>query len=104
KQRSANERLTVVEFRRVLFRSEGAVGEAEDDNGNGLDEVPTLMTLLQLNGNSSMGPVSIGLDPSNPTTGQIEEKVNGTPGVLDQIGRASGRERVSNSGVRASGN
>src|SRR5439155_13877053 len=58
-------------------------GLAADLNGNGLDEVPTVMTLLQLTGNSSHGPVSISLDPSTPTTGVIEEKVNNTPGVLD---------------------
>jgi hypothetical protein len=41
------------------------------------------MTQLMLQGNSSLGPVTVMLDPNVPTTGQIEEKVNGTPGELD---------------------
>src|SRR5207245_8410121 len=42
-----------------------------------------MMTLLNLMGNSSQGPVMISLDPSQPSLGQIEEEVNTTPGVLD---------------------
>jgi hypothetical protein len=56
---------------------------AADADGDGLDEVPTLMTQLNLMGNSSLGPVMVSLNPARPTTGEIEEKVNGTPGVLD---------------------
>src|SRR5258708_33816854 len=42
-----------------------------------------MMMLLNLMGSSSQGPVMISLDPTRPTLGQIEEKVNNTPGVLD---------------------
>jgi len=56
---------------------------AADTDGDGLDEVPTVMTQLNLMGNSSLGPVMVSLNPNRPTTGEIEEKVNGTPGVLD---------------------
>jgi hypothetical protein len=58
-------------------------GRAADLDGDGLEEVPTEMTQLMLAGNSPLGPVQIMLDPSRPTRGGIEEKVNGTAGVLD---------------------
>src|SRR4030095_3093152 len=60
-----------------------ADGLAAATDGNGLDQVPTEMTQLMLQGNSSLGPVMVMLDPNRPSLGQIEEKVNGTPGVLD---------------------
>src|SRR2546425_9229009 len=41
------------------------------------------MTLSNLMGNSSQGPVMVSLNPNVARIGQIEEKVNGTPGVLD---------------------
>jgi len=34
-------------------------------------------------GSSSLGPVVVRLDPSQPTLGQIEERVNKNPGILD---------------------
>jgi len=53
-------------------------------DANGLDEVPTRMTQLNLAGfNPLLGPVSVMLDPNQPTLGQIEEKVQGIIGVLD---------------------
>jgi hypothetical protein len=58
-------------------------GTASDSNGNGLDDVPTVMTELNLSGQSSLGPVTVNLDPSRPSLGMIEETVNNTPGVLD---------------------
>ena len=58
-------------------------GQTGDFNGNGLDEVPTALTQLDLRGVSSMGPVRLRLDPNHATLGQIEERVNNTPGVLD---------------------
>jgi hypothetical protein len=61
----------------------GAEGTAYDDNGNGLDEVQTELTALNLNGNASVGPISIELNPQSPSLGQLEEQVNNTPGVLD---------------------
>ena len=77
------ERVIVAGPTRVEVGLSDADGFAADTDADGLDEVPTLMTLLQLSGNSSFGPVSVTLDPGKPTTGEIEEKVNGTPGVLD---------------------
>ncbi len=65
---------------RVIIPPSGA---ATDPNGNGLDQVSTEMTQLNLTGNSSMGPVTVTLDPNHPTLGQIEETVNNTPGTLD---------------------
>ncbi len=64
---------------------EGAVeGSAQDDDGNGLDEVITEMTQLELSGTSSfLGPVKIGLHPTTRSMGEIKETVNNTPGTLD---------------------
>src|SRR5258708_10960505 len=67
----------------VKVNIDPATGLAADTDGNGLDQVPTMMTLLNLMGNSSQGPVMISLDPTRPTLGQIEEDMNATPGVLD---------------------
>src|SRR6266700_2529635 len=77
------ERVIVAGPTQVKVNIDPATGFAADTDGNGLDQAPTLMTLLNLMGNRSQGPVTIRLDPSRPTVGQIEEKVNTTPGVLD---------------------
>jgi len=61
----------------------GANGQARDSDGDGLDDVATEMTELDLRGISSLGPVRVTLDPNKKTLGQIEEKVNNTPGILD---------------------
>ena len=61
----------------------GAEGVAYDDDGDGLDEVDTMMTGLMMTGTSSMGPVVVTLNPNIPSDGEIEEKENGTPGTLD---------------------
>jgi hypothetical protein len=58
-------------------------GAASDSDGNGLDDVGTEMVQLDLNGNSSLGPITVHLDPSRPTLGRIEELANKTPGILD---------------------
>ncbi len=58
-------------------------GNATDDDNNQLDEVITQMTDLNLTGISSMGPVHVRLHPTIASTGQIEEKVDHTTGVLD---------------------
>jgi len=58
-------------------------GQASDSNGDGLDDVASEMTLLDLNGNSSLGPVHVGLDPAHRSLGRIQEQVNNTPGILD---------------------
>jgi hypothetical protein len=58
-------------------------GDANDDNGNGLDDVATEMVDMQLTGNSSFGPVLVRLNPAIPSRGQIEETANTQPGRLD---------------------
>ena len=58
-------------------------GLATDTDGNGRDQVATEMVQLDLKGTSSLGAVSVTLDPAHQTLGQIEEQVNNTPGVLD---------------------
>ncbi|MCA9186648.1 MAG: hypothetical protein KDA99_13565, partial [Planctomycetales bacterium] len=58
-------------------------GKAQDDDGDGRDEVMTKVIELDLNGTSSLGPVHIGLNPDIMSTGEIEELVNNTPGTLD---------------------
>ncbi len=47
-------------------------GDANDNDGNGLDEVQTEMVDMQLTGNSSFGPVLVRLNPAIPSRGQIE--------------------------------
>src|SRR5205807_4519226 len=61
----------------------GPGGLASDTDGNGLHDVATIMTQLNLNGLCSMGPVQVTLDPAHPTVGKIEEQYNNTPGILD---------------------
>ncbi|MCA9262331.1 MAG: hypothetical protein KDA60_00720 [Planctomycetales bacterium] len=62
---------------------ENREGEAQDDDGNGLDDVMTKVVNLDLRGHSSLGPVRVGLNPGIMSTGIIEEQTNNTPGVLD---------------------
>ena len=50
-------------------------GDADDDNGNNLDEVDTELVSLDLHGYSrSRGAVSIGLRGDRQSLGQIEEQ------------------------------
>jgi hypothetical protein len=65
---------------KVNFAQEGM---ADDSDGDGLDDVDSEMTQLQLEGLSSMGPVRVRLHPAPPTLGRIEELSNNTIGVLD---------------------
>jgi hypothetical protein len=58
-------------------------GQAADTDGDGRDQVPTQLTGLMLQGNSTHGPVIVMLDPSQSSDGEIEEQVNNTPGKLD---------------------
>jgi len=58
-------------------------GDANDSNGNGLDDVATEMVDMQLTGNSPLGPVVVRLNPAIPSRGQIEETANTQPGRLD---------------------
>ena|GEM_PF-3977157 len=56
----------------------------QDADGNGLEEVSTEMTGLDIAGYSALwGNVTVNLNPSYYTTGQIEENVNNTWGVLE---------------------
>ncbi len=62
------------------------IGDTDDD---GLEQVPTHVTEMQLTGTSELyGSVSITFreaseDPGQAPVGEIEERVNDTPGVLD---------------------
>ncbi len=63
---------------------EGAEGVADDDTGNGEDEVDTEIVAFQLSGfHPSLGPVDLGLNSKIPSVGRIEEQANNTPGLLD---------------------
>ncbi len=58
-------------------------GSATDTDGNGLDQVPTEIVSLNLTGTSSLGTITLGLNPGMPSLGEIEELVNNTLGILD---------------------
>ncbi|MCP3677657.1 MAG: hypothetical protein GY721_08765, partial [Deltaproteobacteria bacterium] len=58
-------------------------GSADDDDNNGLEEVDTEIVLLNLTGSSSLGPVSVRLNPDIPSRGMMEETANNTTGLLD---------------------
>lgn len=58
-------------------------GEAQDDDNNGRDEVMTRMVEMELKGTSSMGPITVRLNPAMPSWGMMEEQENATPGILD---------------------
>lgn len=58
-------------------------GDANDGNGNGLDEVVAEIVDMNLTGTSSYGPVSLRLNLGVQSLGEIEETVNNTAGMLD---------------------
>jgi hypothetical protein len=58
-------------------------GQAEDTDGDGLDQVQVDLDELNLMGVSPLGVVKLRLSDTMSSTGEIEEKVNRTPGVLD---------------------
>jgi hypothetical protein len=64
---------------------EGAnLGQADDDDGDGRDEVQTELIELKLIGSDPLvGHVEMGLHPTKPSLGQIEERAMYTPGILD---------------------
>jgi hypothetical protein len=62
---------------------EGNEGIADDDDGDGLDEVPIEIIQLQLTGTSSRGTVAVSLSPDRTSEGFIEENANVNPGELD---------------------
>jgi len=67
----------------------GPAGEARDTDADGLEQIPTELVQLELSGNSSLlGPVVLrlrdyGLSPFRSSRGEMEERVNNTPGTLD---------------------
>ncbi|MDX1747503.1 MAG: hypothetical protein R3324_16335, partial [Halobacteriales archaeon] len=62
----------------VLFEGPNE-GDAEDDDGDGLDEVETELVALNL----TDGNVTLRLNPNEVSPGEIEEKQNNTPNRLD---------------------
>jgi len=59
-------------------------GSANDDDGDGLDEVKTELVELSLSGsNDEIGYVHLGLDESTPSMGEIEESSDIKTGRLD---------------------
>src|SRR6185503_8123469 len=62
------ERIIVAGPTRVEVCISDADGFAADTDGDGLDQVPTLMTDLNLMGSSSQGPVMVIFDHEPPTT------------------------------------
>lgn len=59
-------------------------GSANDDDGDGYDEVQTELVELSLSGfDPEVGDVHLGLDPRMPTLGEIEETANTKTGRLD---------------------
>ncbi len=68
---------------RVLFEGPQD-GDADDDDGDNLEEVATEMTNLELRGHDPvLGVVVISLNPFIPSPGEIEETANNTAGTLD---------------------
>ncbi len=61
-------------------------GDAQDDSGNGLDEVVTEIVALDLRGvNHFLGVLRVSLALGQPTSGQLEEQVNMEPGLLEMV-------------------
>jgi hypothetical protein len=58
-------------------------GSAGDTDGDGLDQVATRMTHLDLRGPSALGLVRVGINPNRESAGEIEEKSNVNRGLLD---------------------
>src|SRR5260221_5886979 len=72
------ERLIVAGPTKVEVGLDDSTGFAADTDGNGLDDVPTTMTLLNLFGYSTMGTehVNVMPDPVTRAKGKSEEEVN----------------------------
>jgi len=67
-----------------VFFEGGSAGTANDDNGNGRDEVVTQLMTLDLTGvDPLVGTVKVSLHPTLPSWGLMEENANSTPGILD---------------------
>ena len=63
----------------VTFEGAGGPGDANDDDLDGLDEVASELTDLNLVG----GGISVSLNNGVASVGEIEENVNNNPGLLD---------------------
>ena len=64
-------------------RSKAASGAAQDDDGDGLDEVTVELTALELQGHGAFtGPITVRL-ASLPSFGEVQEKTAAQPGVLE---------------------
>jgi hypothetical protein len=61
----------------------GTKGEASDTDRDGLDQVPTRITNLELRGTSSQGLVVVRLRTDRISGGEIEETANTAKGILD---------------------
>jgi hypothetical protein len=70
-------------------------GDADDDDGDGEDEVVTELMDLNLTGNSVLGPLSVRLNPSFASTGEIEETSDIVTGWLDVSPFTAGGTAVS---------
>ena len=67
-----------------VFFEGGAEGIADDDNGNGLDEVAAEIVSMNLAGTgNSFGDVVVRLNSGRQALGVIEEMINNTSGILD---------------------
>jgi hypothetical protein len=70
---------------------EGTEGQADDDDMDGRDEVSTELVSLYLRGYSAvLGPVQMSLNQGIDSSGEMEERVNGTAGTLDVAPFSSG--------------
>ncbi len=84
-------RLTTLDFT-------GPAGEARDTDADGLEQISTELVQLELSGNSSLlGPIALrlrdhSLSPFRNSRGEMEERLNTTPGTLDLWPYASSGE------------
>lgn len=66
-----------------VFFEGGVEGVANDDDGDGLDEVSAEIVAMNLTGTSSNGTVVLSLNPGLQSLGEIIETNNSTSGTLD---------------------
>jgi hypothetical protein len=68
---------------KVYFEGAGE-GTANDGDGNGKEEVQTEIVSMSLSGyDPQLGIVQVGLNPNKPSLGQLEEKINNLPGIME---------------------
>ncbi len=67
-----------------VFFAGPTVGTADDSDQDGRDDLVTELVELNLQGvDPVVGAVRMHVQPTKPSTGQIEEQANNTPGILD---------------------